>query len=71
MGSNISNGLVTKTNILPPIREAMKTEELANPHDAFKAGNIPEAVKHIPDELVDDASVIGSAIKCREKAGSA
>ena len=56
-----------ETNILPPIREAMKTEELANPHDAFKAGNIPEAVKHIPDELVDDASVIGSAIKCRER----
>ncbi len=56
-----------ETKILPPFRDAMKTQQLANPHDAFKLGNVPEAVKHVPDELVHDASVIGGVSKCRER----
>src|SRR5438445_7162733 len=56
-----------ETNILPPIREAMKTEERANPPDPFKPGHIPDAVKHLPDEQVEYASVIGSVIKCRDR----
>ncbi len=56
-----------ETKILTPIRDAMKTQQLANPHDAFKAGNVSEAIKYVPDELVDDASIIGSVSKCRER----
>lgn len=53
--------------ILRPIREAMKTDRLANPHDAFKVGNVAEAVKHVPTELVEDSTIIGTAAECRER----
>ncbi len=60
-----------ESKILEPIRKALKTEELIsqgrNVFEAFKVGNMEEAVKHVPDELVDACSVIGNPSKCREK----
>ena len=56
-------------NILGPIRSAMKTDQLANPHDAFKVGKIDEAVRHVPAALIEDSAIIGSPAHCRERLG--
>ncbi len=62
-----------ETKIIPPIRKALKTDELIrqgrNVFEAFKVGNMAEAVKFVPDELVDACSVIGDPGACRDKLG--
>src|SRR5438128_1930146 len=55
------------SEILAPIRSAMMTDKLQNPHDAFKVGNVAEAITHVPNELMDDCTIIGDVAKCREK----
>ncbi len=59
------------TKIVEPIRKALKTKQLIaegrNVFEAFKVGNMAEAVKYVPDELVDACSVIGNPGQCREK----
>ncbi len=59
------------TRMLGPIREALKTPALIaqgkNPYDAFKVGDIAEAAKNIPDELMEQCSVVGTPGKCRER----
>lgn len=61
------------TKIVEPIRKALKTRELIaegrNVFEAFKVGNMAEAVKYVPDEVVDACSVIGNPGQCREKLG--
>lgn len=58
-------------SILEPIRKALKTPELIsqgrNVFEAFNVGNMAEAVNHVPDELVDQCSVIGTPQMCRER----
>ena len=57
--------------MLMGIREALKTTSLIeqgrNPYDVFKVGNVVEAVKYVPDELMEQCSVVGSPGRCRER----
>lgn len=57
-------------DILPPLRRALKVEELLaqglEPYlHSLRVGNVAEAVKHIPDDLVRAMCVIGPEGECR------
>ena len=66
----LENGGFDRTK-LAAIRDALKTPTLIaqgrNPYDVFKVGNIVEATKSVPDELMEQCSIVGSASRCRER----